>query len=608
MNYHGRWTRLVLMALALLLAFSPLPARATPAGQSSVGSQYTVGNCSQIDKEQLRDEIERHVLAVLQRNPVPLDIDALVDRKWVELGMDATVDAEVTRAVQALGSQEDYFNRLISAWWGEKAQEFAERVANDAFGSPTFRARLNELSTAIGAEVARQVETQFAQAASVALLCLRAYVGEQYSASIFQAFSARTRTQALTLNLATTNTPAIDTVAQHQLALAGVGTILVTQLVYRLAQKLSEKIAQRVAGKVVGRVLGKAGSSLIPIAGWVIGIGMIIYDLWEGGQGALPQIEEALQSEEVKSKIRGEIATAIKDDLPEQAALIALETAVSLTEQWQGFCSVYAYVCVVAEENATFRQILQDVTLDELDQLATLVNFYMLELGRSELERAVGDGSLERLLLLPDAALQILRETHSTATTTAWADLAGDSLEAVAAYNVHAFVAPADLTAGELATLLGLGSATNVQKLLSLAPEQRTALLGLSESVLQELVNSESVADLEWLAGYMLESGQARERVADAAATGSVSVDVLREPPVVATAVPLAASTAQGMAPTPEVAALAPVGGELQSLQPLPEDGTIIDPNLLLIGLLVLGIAGAGVVWFRRRPRRKDNE
>ena len=114
--------------------------------------------------------------------------------------------------------------------------------------------------------------------------------GEHYSQAFFAMFAQRVQRETATLELEPLAAPELSGLTDHQLALAGVGTILATQLVYRLSQKLSQKVAQRVAGKVVGRILGRAGSSFLPIAGWVVGIGMIVYDLWEGGQGALPQI------------------------------------------------------------------------------------------------------------------------------------------------------------------------------------------------------------------------------------------------------------------------------------------------------------------------------
>ena len=183
--------RLLLPALALLLLLSYAPAYAAPPAQDG---QYTVGDCRGIDQTQLRDEIERHVLATVTTGTAPLAIDSIVARKWAELDMDTAVDAAVQQATADLANQEGYLDKFISGWWGEKAQEYAERIANDAFSSPAFRAKLEELSAAIGADVARQVETQFAQAASVALLCLQEYVGEQYARVLFDAFQRNVQT------------------------------------------------------------------------------------------------------------------------------------------------------------------------------------------------------------------------------------------------------------------------------------------------------------------------------------------------------------------------------------------------------------------------------
>ncbi|MBE2236388.1 MAG: hypothetical protein IAE81_01280 [Caldilineaceae bacterium] len=587
--------RILLWVLVGVLVIAATPAAAAPAGQSTTGSQYTVGDCGRIDRGQLRNEIEGHVLAVLQNKAIPLDVDEIVARAWAEVGMDAAVDAAVSAAVDDIMTSEDYLNRLISGWWGEKAQEYAERVANDAFGSPGFRAKLDELSTTIGGEVAKQVEAQFAQAASVALLCLQAYVGEQYSQSFFSLFAQRVQRETQTLDLEPLAAPEVSALTDHRLALAGVGTILATQLVYRLSQKLGQKIAQRVAGKVVGRILGKAGSSFIPIAGWILGIGMIVYDLWEGGQGALPQIQEGLQSQEVKLKIQEEIADAVRDDLPQQASIIALETAVSLTEQWQGFCTAYEYVCVVAEENDSFQRLLGEVTLSEMESVAALVNFYMRQLGRAELDRALADGTLTMLLNMPDAALTVLSESHSTAETVAWVALAGDQLDRVAAWGLHRQATPADFTPATFDTLMTLDDA-DAQKLLALPADKRAALLDLPGDVLAKLVAVEPVADLDWLAGYLLLPGQQPQRIAQEVAEGRVSVQTLRDPVALAPAVATAPSAAIALNQAGAV--------ELETAPPV--NRAPVDPSLLIVLLLLVGAAGAGgVAWRRGRQRNR---
>jgi hypothetical protein len=585
-----RWLLLVLIGALIL---SAAPVAAAPVGQDETASQYTVGDCSRIDRTQLRSEIEGHVLAVLQNTATPLDVDAIVARVWAEQEMDAAIDAEVARAVNEIMTSEDYLNRLISGWWGEKAQEYAERVANDAFGSPVFRAKLDELSVRIGGEVAQEIDARFAQAASVALLCLQVYVGEQYSEAFFTLFAQRVQQETQTLDLEPLAAPELSALTDHQLALAGVGTILATQLVYRLSQKLSQKIAQRVAGKVVGRILGRAGSSFIPIAGWVIGIGMIVYDLWEGGQGALPQIQEGLQSQEVKLKIQEEIATAVKDDLPEQASIIALETAVSLTEQWQGFCGAYEYVCVVAEENVDFQRLLQEVTLGEMESVAGLVSFYMRELGRAELDRALTDGTLTQLLAMPDAALTVLRGSRNTAVTIAWATLAGDQLGLVADWGIHQRATPDEFTPATFAALTALGE-EGAQKLLALPADKRAALLALPGDVLVRLVAVEPVADLDWLASYLLLPGEQPQTFVQDVVEGRVSVAELRNPAPQVAPVATAGSAAVALNEAGAVA-----------LTPAPEARTPDASSLVLVLLLVIGAAGAGgAVWWRRRTNR----
>ncbi len=533
----------LVIALALLLPASPLWAQSEPA------TQYTVGDCARVDKQLLRAEIEALVLATLADASEPWDVDGLVSRKWAELNVDATINAEVQRAVDQLANDQNYLDKLISGWWTEKAQEFAETIAADAFSSPAMQEKLIEVATAIGTEVARQVEAQFAQAASVALLCLQAYVGDNYSTTLFGAFQDQVQSEVAGVDLVDPNLPAVDPVAQHSLALTGVGTIIVTQLIGKLAQKLSEKIAQRVTGKIAGRVLGRAGSSLIPAIGWVIGVGLIVYDLWEGGQGALPQIQEALSSEEVKQRIRDDIADAVRDDLPDQAALIALETSVSLVEEWQGFCDRYTYVCMVSDSNENFRSLLQLVTIDELPALAGLVQFYIDVMGRSALDSALAAGELEALLALPPSMLTVLQSTGNPQTVLNWAALAGDQWTTLVDYAVFAAATPNEFTRETLAALLALEGAA-AAKLMAVPAEKRSVLLALPPDVLAKLAAVEPVADLDWLAGYLLIPQTNQGAVVEQIEQPEMRIDEIRQqatvtpdPTATATAAPAAVPT-----------------------------------------------------------------
>ena len=600
------------------LAFSSVPAGASSAAETRLGaapnvvpeqvepSQYTVGDCSRIDKAQVRNEIEKHALEVINTSDTPAGIDSLVERKWAELEMDAAVDQAVQQAVDNLGSEEDYWNKLLSGWWGEKAQEYAERIANDAFSSPAFQVKLEELSTAVGAEVARRVETQFVAAASVALLCLKEYVGEQYSDQLFAAFERSVRADTQNVDLSASSPPILDAVQQHNLALMGVGAILVAQLVNRLAQKLTQKIAQRVAGKVVGRVAGKAGSSLIPVAGWIIGVALIAYDLWEGNAGALPQIQEALQSEEVKDKIRDEIALAIKDDLPDQAALIALETSVSLVEQWQGFCTDYGDVCQVADQNADFRSLLGYVALDELDSLAMLVTWFINQEGRRALDGAVIDGSLEQLLAVSPEIRALIMDEMQPSEAAGWLAVAGERLDKVMALGMHRLAQPDEFDAYSLAAMLAVRETVDLQKLLALAPVQRDILLGLPADTLQALAADNSATELAVLANAMLEPVQSptsAAQIAEEVVQGSVSIAELAAPssPTVSLS---AAADASGSAADAVAPSAANSAQEDAGLQEGATSGNMLIP-VVMSALLILVAWSLGARYWRQRQARR---
>lgn len=600
------------------LAFSSVPAGASSAAETRLGaapnvvpgqvepSQYTVGDCSRIDKTQVRNEIEKHALEVINTSDTPAGIDSLVERKWAELEMDAAVDQAVQQAVDNLGSEEDYWNKLLSGWWGEKAQEYAERIANDAFSSPAFQVKLEELSTAVGAEVARRVETQFVAAASVALLCLKEYVGEQYSDQLFAAFERSVRADTQNVDLSASSPPILDAVQQHNLALMGVGAILVAQLVNRLAQKLTQKIAQRVAGKVVGRVAGKAGSSLIPVAGWIIGVALIAYDLWEGNAGALPQIQEALQSEEVKDKIRDEIALAIKDDLPDQAALIALETSVSLVEQWQGFCTDYGDVCQVADQNADFRSLLGYVALDELDSLAMLVTWFINQEGRRALDGAVIDGSLEQLLAVSPEIRALIMDEMQPSEAVGWLAVAGERLDKVMALGMHRLAQPDEFDAYSLAAMLAVRETVDLQKLLALAPVQRDILLGLPADTLQALAADNSATELAVLANAMLEPVQSptsAAQIAEEVVQGSVSIAELAAPssPTVSMS---SAADASGSAAGAVAPSAANSAQEDAGLQEGATSGNMLIP-VVMSALLILVAGSLGARYWRQRQARR---
>jgi len=535
-----RYNKFLSILLVVTLLWLQLPVQVyaqTPT------SDYTFGDCSTMDQERLRTEIEQVAHSVLTDESAGINIDEIVMRQWINLHVDEAIDREVQLAIDNIYASEGYWSRLWSGWSAEKAEEFATRVANEAFNAEGFHATINELSVAIAQEISREIEADFARAASAAFLCMKAYVGDKYSGTLFNAFEGKVSTEVDGIDLQTeaanVDVSALDV---HQKAIGGVGLIIVTELSRRIAIKLSEKIAERIAGKIVGRIIGKAGSSLIPVAGWVIGLGLIAWDLWEGGNGALPQIQEALESEEVKAKIRQEVADAIKDGLPEEVSIVSLEIAVSLVEDWNSFCDTNRAVCTLAEDNTTFRDILEYTPLDQVSKVVSLVNVFIENLGRAELERAIDAGQFENLLLLPEAAFTLLVRTKSVATTLAWANLAEERLDKLVTLEIDTQKTPEDFDAALLRSVLNLDEVAAVNKLLPLSRAQLTQMVTFGDSNFVRLVNRLSADEIAQLANY-LATTTPPAHLADELASGKQTVAGLLTVAVANTATPPPVST-----------------------------------------------------------------
>ncbi|MCE7987489.1 MAG: hypothetical protein DYG89_40500 [Caldilinea sp. CFX5] len=583
-----RKTLSIILVVTIVWLQLPIHVYAQDAGTAD----YTFGDCSTVDQEQLRAEIEQVAHEVLAGDSARINIDAIVMRQWVGLRVDDAIDQSVQHAIDTVYNNEGYWSRLWSGWSADKAEQFATQVANDAFGSEGFHTTINELSTAIAQEIAREIEADFARAASAAFLCMKAYVGDKYSGTLFSAFETKVSTEVEAVDVQAGANVDISAIDVHQKALGGVGVIIVTELSRRIAIKLSEKIAERVAGKIIGRIIGKAGSSLIPVAGWVIGLGLIVWDLWEGGKGALPQIQDALQSEEVKAKIRQEVADSIKDGLPEEVSIVSLEIAVSLVEDWNRFCDTNRAVCTLAEENSTFQDILDYTPLDQVGKLVTLVNTFIDNMGRSDLEKAIDDGQFEKLLVLPAETFPILGETKSVATTLAWAELAGERLPKVVEFQLYQQKKPEDFTPELLRTVLNLDTIETVNKVTPLSSDQLTQLITFADTNFVRLVNRLSAEEISQLASYLATTTPPAGLASDLASGQQTVASVLALPEAEPTA---AATTAPGALGLPPMTAIR---------QFIYANSIVVAVGIILLaGLLLAVISVAG----RRRAAEQPS-
>ncbi len=491
----------LLLALAILLGLLPRPAQAAAPGQD-----YTFQECDGVEEAALRDELNRIAQEAVAGEQGKLEVAALVARNWVALDMDSAVDQAIDQAVERVRQEEDYWNRFLSGWSPEKAQEFTGKVTNYAFSQESFQAKLDALSAAVAADLSEQLAAISAKSASSTLLCIQSFIGDRYSGTMATLFQEEIQQKVEKLELASDEETQVTVLLEsHTKGLAGVGVIIGAQIVKRLARKL----AQRIAGKILGRILGKAATSLVPLAGWIIGGGLIVWDLIESGNGSLPQIQAALKEEDVKAGIRDEITAAVTEELDAELPRMAREVSNDVYSSWLDFKSKYRRVLAQAEEDAAFQELLNETPVEEVYKLATLLDIASQALDPMTLQASFQDGRFERVFNLPEESFAILEAGGSLEETIAWAELAGSSVEQVAALEIHKLKSPQDFADRQaLEAVLALEEPSRIQKLLLLDPQAMDALLGLSTENLKPLVDSYSVDDLSWLANYVAEMEQ----------------------------------------------------------------------------------------------------
>lgn len=473
--------------------------------QQSLPSSYTFQECDALEEAALRAELNSIAQQALRAED--LDISRIVEQRWIQYDVGAVIDSVVDQASARARKSENYFGRLWSGWSPEKANEVANKVANDAFGSEEFREAIERLSQGIAESVVEKIEIAAAQSASSALSCLQAFIGGRYSNNMVAMFEGEIRQDLDKADFAAQQGQ-IGMAQMHSTALAGVGVIIGTQIAKRLARKLT----QRIAGRVATRIVGRGAVALVPVAGWVVGLGLIAWDLVEGADGALPQVQASLKSDEVKREIQKEVAAAVAPELEKELPKIARQVSNDVYSTWLEFKKQYAMVLKLAEREPAFREILDNAANEDIFRLSRLVSVSLETVGQEQLDAAIRSGLFARLLALPESAAKLLGASRSYDTVIAWSERAGGQLDALTELEIHKLKSPDEVDKETLAALVALDDKAAVAKLLVLDDEHSAALLGLPSDTLRRLAKRFGEDDLGWLASYLAVMDEPRQR------------------------------------------------------------------------------------------------
>ena len=496
---RGRTWIMALLAAALVLQSAPV--YAAPAAQAGA-----LQDCNTVAEDALQSELNTVTQQVFREEVAVLDLEGIVAAQWALLEMDQAVAAAVDRAVLRVRSETDLWNTFLSGWSPDKARELTAAVIGYAFDSVEFRGAMDALADAVAGDVAAQLAVASADSTSAALYCLQTFIGQHYSTALLASFQQRVQAataSAALIDAGSTGPDILALVGEHQLALGGVGVIIAAQITRRIVTSVAERISQRVAGRIVGRILGRAGSTIIPIAGWIIGAGMIAYDLFEGRDGALPQIQESLKGEAVAQGIREEIVASVRPELEAEAPQLARTIANELYAEWRSVRREIRQVLDLAAADPRVASLLEQTATPE--EVANLVQAVTLlqSAGGDALETALRDGSLARSVKLPPSALTVAQATGSLADAVAWHAAVGGLLDEVVEYEVYKQRSPDTVNLAELTQVLALADRGAVARLLALPPDALGPLLGLPAPQLVPLANTLSAADLAWLAAAL---------------------------------------------------------------------------------------------------------
>jgi len=312
--------------------------------------------------------------------------------------------------------------------------------------------------------------------------------------------------------------------------------------------------------------------------------------LVEGSQGAMPQIRSALQAEEVKQEMRAEIAAAVREGMEEEIQTLAATLAATLVGEWQGFCSEHGDLCALAAENVPFRTFLAATPVDQLERLNRQAAVFRSDLDPAQLDASLADGTFAALMALPDAALEVLRQTRSPQTVLAWAELAGAELDRVVEAELYLAADPGQFSPTTVLWLVAIEDNDIIHNLLALEPVTLEALTRLPAADVQAVAATLPSDDLAWLAHHLAgQSQQAAQGILTQLASGSATVAGLQASPTPQPVTPQMGGLT--VEPTPQTeTASGPAADPVTAISPDGPNSVFVAAAMLLLLLIGLGV------------------
>lgn len=447
-----------------------------------------------------------------------LDYAALVNNAWYEHNLDEIIDKRVDLAVEEVKTETSWGERIKSLANAETSQKLATAVAERVYHSEAVKGALEAVAQDVAKDVGKSIETATTDAAAPVLSCLKAFIGPRYGTAVADAVAGDAGKDISVDPSKGVGEPSAGAVIKQSSGGIAGATILIVR---RQLANLATRVGQRIVGSVLSR--------LVSVAAGGIGLVLIAKDIWEFRNGILPIIASEMKSQATKDKVKEELSATIAQQIGEHLKEIAQASADRVIEIWKEFKRAHAIALRIAEGNGAFRAFLDSVAPSRLSRLDEIVGIIVASEGESAVVTRLGDGTLNTAVhVMPEAAIQIARETRSLQDAIAWNGIAGDKITAVLEYELHKRSKPSDFTLVSLNRILALQDRAAIMRLASVPAKSREALFAVDGNDLNVLARNLSEDELTTLASYLegLQAGP-RERVLRAVATSPSKMQVL---------------------------------------------------------------------------------
>jgi hypothetical protein len=491
------------------------PAQRTPT--------VTIQECRTLTDENVRARIRELTESVLSREVGQVDYATLVDKHWRDVRMSERLDVEIDEAIRLARAETNILDRAYSTISRETAEKTAIAVAERAYSSEGFKSALGDMAQGVARDFGTQIEGAAGRVAGPVIACVQSALQSRYGGAVAQTFARETEENVrIKAEIGGAKIGSTDLLIQGSGTIAGIVLIVTRRVIAQIVTNLGRRVAGLIASRVISTFTG------------LVGLALIVRDLYEASEGVFPLIAERMKSDEAKDLIKAEIVKAISVDFGQQLSSIAEETAGRIYGLWLDFKTKYATLIGLAEKNAAFADFLKNRKIDQVGRLGEIVALLLGQEGEAGIFRRTEDGSLGRALLdLDDNGVAIAVDIKSLDNALAWTRLAGRRLQRVVDLGLPRIIAPSDITEKQLATLLDIDDRNAAIRVAGLERGARDAILSLPSEQSRDLFRRLSQDQLTALAVYYTRlQPTARDRLMRALAENAGAMAELTSPSV----------------------------------------------------------------------------